>query len=142
MYQQQAFKLLGVEQGASQKAIINAHRSKQQSLIEKLSAAPTDALKAKLQQMNQSLDEALALLTSPSPSGEEEQSTAAKSKRSPLTESKLFDIPGVAAADVEKLDLQAGQCWLAVTPLKSRLVPVGWEQSIALWTVIPSSGLP
>ena len=108
MEKQQALKLLGLEGEASKKAIVNAHHSKQQALIEKLSAAPTDALKTKLQKMNKSLDEALALLTSSSPGNEGEQSTSAKSKRSPLTESKLFDIPGLAPDEVAQIDLSTG----------------------------------
>jgi len=99
----QATKHLSLKDDPTANAIEEAYDSKRKTIESKLAAAPTDALKAKFQTMLVTLSEAKNVLLNAVAS-----SSHSTKKSSPLTESKLFDIPGIAPEDINKLDMQQG----------------------------------
>ena len=104
MDKQQAAKLLGVSASATVSDVEAAFQAKSLQTQAKIDSAPTDALKDKLQTMQAALKQAQQVLATAS----KPDKSSSASKKSPLTESKLFDIPGMAPEDVEQIELQPG----------------------------------
>ncbi|MGX5174012.1 SUMF1/EgtB/PvdO family nonheme iron enzyme [Aliikangiella sp. IMCC44653] len=90
MNNQQATKLLGLSGSEPANEITKAYQTKLAMVEEKLSSAPTDSLKAKFEQMKLSLKQAYDLLNQPA---------AQTSSSSPLTQTKMADLPGVGSGE-------------------------------------------
>ncbi|MGX5174010.1 SUMF1/EgtB/PvdO family nonheme iron enzyme [Aliikangiella sp. IMCC44653] len=97
MDNQQALKLLGLTGSESADDITKAYQAKLQMVEDKITAAPTDALKQKFEQMKQSIEQAYTLLNAKQ-----------KSASSPLTETKIADLPGAGPAESVGIELKAG----------------------------------
>ncbi|MGX5174001.1 SUMF1/EgtB/PvdO family nonheme iron enzyme [Aliikangiella sp. IMCC44653] len=104
MDNQQAEKLLGLSENSSIDEINSAYQTKLAMVEEKLNSAPTEALKSKFAAMKSSLEEAKSQLLADA----SKNSNSSHSSSSPLTQSKLYDLPGVAHEDAVKLDLKEG----------------------------------
>ena len=100
MDKQQARKLLDVSDIATASEIEGAFQAKSTQLKEKINSAPTDVLKEKLSAMDEALKTAYQLLIA--------IHQKPVKNASPLTKSKLFDIPGVGLQDVEQISLEKG----------------------------------
>ena len=100
MNTQQALQLLGLIAGADQQTINSAYQQKKTTIEEKLASAPTEGLKEKFQQMQASLQQAQQLLINQAPS---------KPNASPLSQTKMADLPGVGGGQSAQLELQLGQ---------------------------------
>ncbi|MBB3168035.1 bifunctional serine/threonine-protein kinase/formylglycine-generating enzyme family protein [Simiduia aestuariiviva] len=96
----QALALLGLTEGATAADIARAVAAKRTQIQQKHDAAPTDALKAKFAQLLAQVDEAGALLSS----------TAAPASKnpSPLSQTKLADLPGMGPDASESLIIEPG----------------------------------
>ena len=90
MTQDEAIKILGLKAVASADDINAAANQKKADLESKVSSAPTDALKAKFQQL---LDKVVTAEQSLNQAG---SSKASSGSRSPLSETKMADLPGMA----------------------------------------------
>ncbi|MBB3168030.1 bifunctional serine/threonine-protein kinase/formylglycine-generating enzyme family protein [Simiduia aestuariiviva] len=101
MNREHALQALGLDASADQATIDQAISTKRSQIQQKHDAAPTDALKAKFAQMLAQLNEAEALLTSPA--------TPKPKKPSPLSQTKLADLPGMGAAAENHALLTEGQ---------------------------------
>jgi serine/threonine protein kinase len=86
MNAEQAKQLLGLEASVSNEGALVELSKKRTQLEEKHNAAPTDALKAKFEQSLKQLAEVEKALSQ----------SAASAPRSPLSETKLADLPGAA----------------------------------------------
>ncbi len=100
MNKQQALQQLGLSEGASLQAINTAYQEKSTTIEEKLSAAPTEGLKEKFIKMQASLQQAQQILLN---------DTTETSAHSPLSQTKLADLPGIGATAGAQLNLQTGQ---------------------------------
>jgi TPR repeat protein len=110
-----ALKILALAEGASHSAIQKEQADKIASLKEKQASAPTDALKQKFSDMIQKANDAAEfLLSDPEPmqpeakaqNAQNEQSST--SSRSALSQTKIADLPGMAMADSQQVELQPG----------------------------------
>jgi len=100
MNTQQALQLLGLSAGADQQAINTAYQQKAATIDEKLATAPTEGLKEKFIKMQTSLQQAQKLLI---------DDATEKTSSSPLSQTKLADLPGMGEINSAKLNLQKGQ---------------------------------
>jgi serine/threonine protein kinase len=105
MNAEQVKQLLGLEVSVSNEAALAELNHKRTQLEEKRNAAPTDALKAKFEQSLKQLAEAEKAL----------RQSASPAPRSPLSETKMADLPGMApkgsqgdATGIQQLHLQPG----------------------------------
>jgi formylglycine-generating enzyme required for sulfatase activity len=118
-----ALKTLGLTEGAGHSVIQTAQESKLATLKDKQASAPTDALKNKFESMTQNVNEAAEFLlsqsftesqstrTEPSMSDDNtdtNSSASSTSSRSALSQTKLADLPGMAMADSQQVELQPG----------------------------------
>lgn len=105
MNAEQAKQALGLEPTVSNDEALAELTKKRAQVAEKLATAPTEALKAKFQQMQQKLDEVEAAL----------KAGSAATSRPPLSETKLADLPGMSprgsqgdAGSAQQLHLKSG----------------------------------
>ncbi|MCG8394232.1 MAG: SUMF1/EgtB/PvdO family nonheme iron enzyme [Pseudomonadales bacterium] len=110
-----ALKALGLDENASTEDIQQALSAKKQDIAEKKAGAPTEALKAKFESLEAKLAEAELALSADSgrsqPAGDN-GSLAGEIKQtgpSPLSQTKLADLPGLAPQDAAQVELQPGQ---------------------------------
>ena len=101
MDKQHAQTLLGLSEQFSATELANAIAAKKEVLQQKRDTAPTDALKAKFDQLLIQAAQAQALLQSASP-------VSAQRPSSPLSQTKLADLPNMAG-DTTLVQLQVGQ---------------------------------
>ncbi|WP_434926319.1 protein kinase domain-containing protein [Shewanella sp. HL-SH2] len=101
MDKQHAQTLLGLSEQFSATELANAIAAKKEMLQQKRDTAPTDALKAKFDQLLIQVAQAQALLQSTSP-------VSAQRPSSPLSQTKLADLPNMAG-DTTLVQLQVGQ---------------------------------
>jgi len=110
----QALKQLGLTAVNTQSEADETYYQKRALITQKMEQAPTEALKEKFKSMLVSLDKAYSIVSiqvvnaAEKPSQPTQNSSPQSKNRSPLSESKLYDIPGVAPADIEQLSLEAG----------------------------------
>jgi formylglycine-generating enzyme required for sulfatase activity len=107
-----ALSLLAVNENATENDIQQALSSKLTELTSKKQAAPTDALKAKFDTIIAQHQQAAELLLSQAATepqtSTEPLSTSNTSSRSALSKTKLADLPGMAMADSQQVELQPG----------------------------------
>ncbi|MGX5174008.1 SUMF1/EgtB/PvdO family nonheme iron enzyme [Aliikangiella sp. IMCC44653] len=99
MDNQQAAKLLGLSGDESNVEVSKAYQSKLKSLEEKHESAPTAALKDKFEQMKLSLTQAHDVLI---------QQAAKATSASPLSQTKLADLPGAGPQTGNDTALEVG----------------------------------
>ena len=118
MNQQEALKVLSLEPGASNNEIKTAVEKKKADLQNKISSAPTEALKAKFQQLLDKVAEAENTLAQPS---------APQQSSSPLSETKMADLPGAgpAGADSSAQALQPGATLMERYEIKALIAQGG-----------------
>ncbi|WP_300526139.1 bifunctional serine/threonine-protein kinase/formylglycine-generating enzyme family protein [Alcanivorax sp.] len=118
-----ALKTLGLGEDASAEDIQAALKAKQQDIEEKKANAPTEALKAKFESLEAKLAEAEKVLSadpgrsqpwikSGAGSAGDNASRSEEAKQtnpSPLSQTKLADLPGMASQDAAQVALQPGQ---------------------------------
>ena len=98
----QALKTLGLQPGADAQAIKAAYQAKKQQLADKHQSAPTEALKQKLATMQASVEQAYKHLSA-------ENSADNKTASSPLSATKMADLPGAGPTDTNNsINLQPG----------------------------------
>ena len=92
MDRSEALRLLGLSDGCSASEVNRAYEEKASELSTRIDAAPTDALRAKYEQMQAKLDEAKSSLSAPQQSFQ---------SSSPLSATKMADLPGAAPSYTE-----------------------------------------
>ena len=113
MDKQQALKILGLTGDESADEINNAFQTKLEKTDEKSLSAPTDALKKKFQQLKDDLEQAHKILASQN-SQNSQNHQANKKSSSPLSQTKMADLPGVGSsaansAGADNVALEVGQ---------------------------------
>jgi formylglycine-generating enzyme required for sulfatase activity/serine/threonine protein kinase len=112
---QKALSMLGLTETATTAEIAVAAKAKMAQLQEKQEAAPTEALKAKFDQLLMQVTEAQALLQSAAPA-----TASVKKPNSPLSQTKLADLPNMAG-DTAPIQLQAGQILAGRYQIKAQI---------------------
>jgi len=108
----QALTQLGLDDGATQAEVEQAYQQRSARISGLLDKAPSDTLKHKYQTKLTQLAAAKALLLEPEIMNETTDNTANAAPRSPLSETKLADLPGAVTSMVGAPDadeLHAGQ---------------------------------
>ncbi|WP_300525812.1 hypothetical protein, partial [Alcanivorax sp.] len=101
MDKQTALQMLGLAENASTENIQAALKAKQQDIAEKKANAPTDALKAKFESLEAKLAEAEKALGA---SDAVTPASAGAQRPSPLSQTKLADLPGLAPQDAAQVE--------------------------------------
>jgi formylglycine-generating enzyme required for sulfatase activity/serine/threonine protein kinase len=112
---QKALSMLGLTETATTAEISVAAKAKMAQLQEKQEAAPTEALKAKFDQLLTQVTEAQALLQSAASA-----TASVKKPSSPLSQTKLADLPNMAGATAP-VELQAGQILAGRYQIKAQI---------------------
>ena len=109
----EALKALGLDENVSTEDIQAALKAKQQDIAAKKANAPTDALKAKFAAIEAKLAEVEKTLSAEPgnhPASDAVTPANAGAQRpSPLSQTKLADLPGLAPQDAAQVELQPGQ---------------------------------
>ena len=113
MTQEEALKVLGLEADAPVEVIKYTASQKQKELQSKIDSAPTDALKAKFQQL---LDKVIAAEQALSSTN----SSPASQHSSPLSKTKMADLPGAAPVSEDSTTQGQQQALQAGTVLAGR----------------------
>jgi formylglycine-generating enzyme required for sulfatase activity/serine/threonine protein kinase len=107
--QMSSLKLLGLEEGASKASIDTAYTAKRSELQGKQQSAPTPPLADKFTAAIAKLDQAYQQLgTSADSSSATQDASARSSTASPLSQTKLDDLPGLAPEDLKQLSFEVG----------------------------------
>ncbi|WP_434926328.1 serine/threonine protein kinase [Shewanella sp. HL-SH2] len=112
---QKALSMLGLTETATTAEIAVAAKAKMAQLQEKQEAAPTEALKAKFDQLLMQVNEAQALLQSAASA-----TASVKKPSSPLSQTKLADLPNMAGATAP-VELQVGQILAGRYQIKAQI---------------------
>ncbi len=112
MNKQQALELLELDAEASQADIIATAATKQAEVTGKKASAPTEALAIKFNTLLERLQQAEAVLTAvdnQEPGLATLKANGHSNSYSPLSHTKLADLPGMTPQDSNQLELQPGQ---------------------------------